>query len=90
MALAYAELREASDFDYDGDEDTNLIQTTNNDDINDKQIKLIDVHINICNELFYLESRVEEINNDLCRLISKLNNVNCLINAMRKTLCDSI
>ena len=90
MALVYAELREASDFDYDGDEDTNLIQTTNNDDINDKQIKLIDTHIKVCNELFYLESRVEEINNDLCRLISKLNNVNCLINNMRETLCNSI
>ena len=60
------------------------------DETNDKQIKLIDTHIKVCNELFYLESRVEEINNDLCRLISKLNNVNCLIDAMRKTLCDSI
>ena len=77
------------DFDYEGDEDTNLVQT-NNDDINDKQIKLIDTHIKVCNELFYLESRVKEINNDLYRLISKLNNVNCLINSMRKTLCDSI
>ena len=75
--------------DYEGDEDTNLIQT-NNDDINDKQIKLIDTHIKVCNELFHLESRVEEINNDLCRLISKLNNVNCLIDSMRKHLCDSI
>ena len=60
------------------------------DETNDKQIKLIDTHIKVCNELFYLESRVEEINNDLCRLISKLNNVNCLIDAMRKRLCDSI
>ena len=77
------------DYDYDGDEDTHLVQT-NNDDINDKQIKLIDTHIKVCNELFYLESRVEEINNDLCRLISKLNNVNCLIDSMRKRLCDSI
>ena len=57
---------------------------------NDKQIKLINTHIKVCNELFYLESRVEEINNDLCRLISKLNNVNCLIDTMRKSLCDSI
>ena len=55
-----------------------------------KQIKIIDIHINVCNELFYLESQVEQINNDLCRLINKLNNVNCLIDSMRKTLCDSI
>ena len=55
-----------------------------------KQIDLINSHIKVCNELFYLESQVEQINNDLCRLISKLNNVNCLINAMRKRLCDSI
>ena len=68
-----------------GGEETKLISTND-----DKQIKLIDTHIKVCNELFYLESRVEEINNDLCRLISKLNNVNCLIDAMRKTLCDSI
>ena len=60
------------------------------DETNDKQIKLIDTHIKVCNELFYLESRVEEINNDLCRLISKLNNVNCLIDTMQKSLCDSI
>ena len=72
---------------YEGDEDTNLI-STNND--NDKQIKLIDTHIKVCNELFYLESRVEKISDDLCRLISQLNNVNSLIDSMRKTLCDSI
>ena len=72
---------------YEGDEDTNLI-STNND--NDKQIKLIDTHIKVCNELFYLESRVEKISDDLCILISQLNNVNSLIDSMRKTLCDSI
>ena len=60
------------------------------DETNDKQIKLIDTHIKVCNELFHLESQVEQINNDLSRLISKLNNVNCLIDAMRKRLCDSI
>ena len=75
--------------DYEGDVDTNLI-STNNDDINDKQIKLIDTHIKVCNELFHLESQVEQINNDLCRMISKLNNVNCLINSLRQKLCDSI
>ena len=73
--------------DYEGDEDTNLI-STNND--NDKQIKLIDTHIKVCNELFYLEVQVEKISDDLCRLISQLNNVNSLIDSMRKTLCDSI
>ena len=69
------------------DEETNLISTNDNDS---KQIKLIDTYIKVCNELFYLESQVEQINNDLCRLINKLNNVNCLIDSMRKTLCDSI
>ena len=73
--------------DYEGDVDTNIISTNNDDN---KQIKLIDTHIKVCNELFYLESQVEQINNDLCRLISKLNNVNCLIDSMRKRLCDSI
>ena len=50
-----------ADFDYEGDEDTNLVQRpmdalelssiavqTNND--NDKQIKLIDTHIKVCDE----------------------------------------
>ena len=57
---------------------------------NDKQIKLIDAHIKVCNKLFVLETYVEQINNDLCRMIRKLNNVNCLINSLRQTLCDSI
>ena len=69
------------------DEETNLISTNDNDS---KQIKLIDTYIKVCNELFYLESQVEQINNDLCRMISKLNNVNCLINSLRQKLCDSI
>ena len=55
-----------------------------------KQIDLINSHIKVCNELYRLESYVEQINNDLCKMISKLNNVNCLIDDMRKTLCDSI
>ena len=55
-----------------------------------KQIDLINSHIKVCNELYRLEAYVEQINNDLCKMISKLNNVNCLIDGMRKTLCDSI
>ena len=55
-----------------------------------KQIDLINSHIKVCNELYRLESYVEQINNDLCKMISKLNNVNCLIDGMRQTLCDSI
>ena len=55
-----------------------------------KQVDLINSHIKVCNELYRLESYVEQINNDLCKMISKLNNFNCLINCMRQTLCDSI
>ena len=55
-----------------------------------KQIDLINSHIKVCNELYRLEAYVEQINNDLCKMISKLNNVNFLIDGMRKTLCDSI
>ena len=55
-----------------------------------KQIDLINSHIKVCNELYRLEAYVEQINNDLCKMISKLNNVNCLIDGMRQTLCDSI
>ena len=50
-----------------------------------KQIDLINSHIKVCNELYRLEAYVEQINNDLCKMISKLNNVNCLIDGMRKT-----
>ena len=55
-----------------------------------KQVDLINSHIKVCNELYRLETYVEQINNDLCRMISKLNNVNCLIDGLRQTLCDSI
>ena len=55
-----------------------------------KQIDLINSHIKVFNELYRLEAYVEQINNDLCKMISKLNNVNCLIDGMRQTLCDSI
>ena len=55
-----------------------------------KQIDLINSHIKVCNELYRLESYVEQINNDLCKMISKLNNVNFLIDGLRQTLCDSI
>ena len=55
-----------------------------------KQIDLINSHIKVCNELYRLETYVEQINNDLCKMISKLNNVNCLIDGLRQTLFDSI
>ena len=55
-----------------------------------KQIDLINSNIKVCNELYRLETYVEQINNDLCKMISKLNNVNCLIDGLRQTLFDSI
>ena len=58
--------------------------------IKKKLIDVINSHVKVCNELYKLEAYVELINNDLCKMISKLNNVDCLIDDMRKTLCDSI
>ena len=72
-------------------EESNDREETSNAKIADnKQVKLINSHIKVCNELCKLENYIEQINNDLCRMISRLNNANCLINAMRKSLCDSI
>ena len=55
-----------------------------------KLIDVINSHIKVGNELYILEAYVEQINNDLCNMISKLNNVKCLIYDLRKTLSDSL
>ena len=79
---------EKSDGEENSDQEEESNATTTKTD--NKQVELIGSPIKVCNELCKLETYIEQINNDLCRLISRINNANCLINAMRQTLCESL